>query len=122
MGKVTSWYMITTTNEFKSHRDPRKYACYSGVVPFDHSSGTSIYQRPRVSHMANKKVKQVLHMSALSATIMKGELNDYYQRKVKEGKNKMLVLNNIRNKLIHRIFKCVQENRKYDKIYRPHLV
>jgi len=117
VGKITAWQVIATTNEFKDFKGSRQFACYSGVVPFDHSSGTSIYSKPRVSHVANKRMKELLHMSALSATIMKGELNDYYQRKVAEGKNKMLVLNNIRNKLVQRIFSCVKENRKYEKIY-----
>jgi len=119
VGKVTSWQIILCTNEFKDFADSRKFACYSGVVPFDHSSGSSIDNRPRVSHMANKKMKELLHLSALSATVMKGE---YYLRKVKEGKNKMLVLNNIRNKLVHRIFTCVRENRKYEKNYTQLLV
>ena len=119
VGKVTTWQMIVTTNEFKDFDSAKKFACYSGVVPFDFSSGSSIRSRPRVSHQANKKMKELLHLSALSATQMKGELNDYYNRKVAEGKNKMLVLNNIRNKLIHRIFKCIKENRKYEKIYTP---
>ena len=115
VGKVTAWQMMITTNEFKDFTDSRKFACYSGVVPFDHSSGTSIYARPRVSHMANKRMKELLHLSALSATVMKGELNDYYRRKVAEGKNKMLVLNNIRNKIVQRVFACVKENRTYEK-------
>lgn len=122
VGKVTAWQMIVTSNEFKDFTDSRKFACFSGVVPFDHSSGTSIYSRPRVSHMANKRMKELLHMSALSATVMKGELNDYYVRKVEEGKNKMLVLNNIRNKIVQRIFACVKENRKYEKSYTHTLV
>lgn len=117
VGKVTAWQMITTTNEFKDFDCARKFACYSGVVPFDHSSGTSIYSRPRVSQMANKRMKELLHMSALSATVMKGELNDYYRRKTGEGKNKMLVLNNIRNKIVQRVFACVNANRKYEKNY-----
>lgn len=122
VGKVTAWQMIIATNEFKDFQSSRKFACFSGVVPFDHSSGTSIYSRPRVSHLANKKMKEMLHMSALSATVMKGELNEYYTRKVKEGKNKMLVLNNIRNKIVQRIFACVKENRKYEKSYIHTLV
>ncbi|MEM1134872.1 MAG: transposase [Bacteroidota bacterium] len=122
VGKVTSGQILVHTNEFKDFDSAKKFACYSGrhpggVVPFDFSSGSSIRSKPRVSHQANKKMKELLHLSALSATVMKGELNDYYNRKVAEEKNKMLVLNNIRNKLIHRIFKCVKENRKYEKIY-----
>jgi transposase len=29
----------------------------------------------------------------------------------------MLVLNAVRNKIIHRMFACVRENRKYENIY-----
>ena len=58
----------------------------------------------------------------MSAIRMKGELQDYYPRKVKEGKNKMLVLNAVRNKLIHRIYAVVERGEKYDKNYTPALV
>lgn len=122
VGKVTAWNMIVYTNEFRDFKSSRQFACYSGVVPFEYSSGTSIKYKARVSHFANKRMKELLHMSALSATIMEGELNDYYNRKVEDGKNKMLVINNIRNKIIHRIFSCINQNRKYEKSYNPKLV
>lgn len=115
VGMVTAAHVITTTNEFLSITDPRKYACYSGVVPFEHSSGISIRGRKRVSHMANKKIKTLLHMAALSAIQMQGDLQTYYNRKVEEGKNKMSVLNAVRNKIIQRIFSCVKNNRLYEK-------
>ena len=38
---------------------------------------------------------------------------NYYQRKIKEGKNKMSVINAIRNKLIQRIFAVTRDNRTY---------
>ena len=42
----------------------------------------------------------------------------YYERKVnEEKKNKMLVINAVRNKLIVHIFACVNQNRKYEKNY-----
>jgi transposase len=48
---------------------------------------------------------------------MKGELKEFYERKVEQGKNKMSVLNAVRNKLVLRIFAVVRENRKYEKNY-----
>lgn len=51
----------------------------------------------------------------MSSIRVKGELQDYYLRKVKEGKNKMLILNAIRNKLIHRLYAVVKRGEKYDK-------
>ncbi|MEK6479751.1 hypothetical protein WJR50_19565 [Catalinimonas sp. 4WD22] len=57
-------------------------------------------------------------MSALSAINHCEELRDYYQRKVAQGKNKMSVINAVRNKLGLRIFATVRNNRKYDKNYK----
>lgn len=122
VGQVTAWELLTTTNEFKNIKEGKRYACYAGVVPFDHSSGSSIRGKNRVNRMANKTVKQLLHMSALSSIVMKGEMKDYFERKVEEGKNKMAVLNAIRNKLVLRVFACVRDGRKYEKSYTYSLV
>lgn len=117
VGEVVFCEMVIATNEFKLFSCPRKFACYSGVAPFEHTSGTSIRGGTRVSHLANKQMKKLLHMAALSVVSGKGEMADYYHRKVKQGKNKMLVLNAVRNKIIHRVFACIRDNRKYEKNY-----
>jgi transposase len=41
------------------------------------------------------------------------KLLDYYQRKVTAGKNKMAVINALRNKLIHAIFALVKKGEKF---------
>lgn len=117
IGPVTAVQVLITTNEFKDISNPKKFACYSGVAPFVRESG--IFRgKGRVSHLANKTMKKLLHMSALSAITSNGELKNYYERKVsEEKKNKMLVINAVRNKLILRIFTCVAQNRKYQKDY-----
>lgn len=122
VGMVTAIYMIITTNEFLSITDAKKYACYSGVAPFEHSSGISIRGKNRVSHIANKKVKTVLHLAALAAIKTEGDIKHYYNRKVQEGKNKMSILNAVRNKIIHRVFACVNQNRIFEKNYQYLLV
>lgn len=113
VGKVLAWTTLIKTNEFKSINNPRKLACYAGVVPFDFQSGTSIHKSPRVSPMADKTMKKLLHMAAMRAIRLKGELQDYYQRKVAEGKNKMLILNAVRNKIVTRMCTCVNNKRFY---------
>jgi transposase len=69
--------------------------------------------KTKVHHMANKPLKKALHMCALSAIQLKGDIKTYFDRKVKEGKNKMAILNAIRNKLLHRVFACVRDGRLY---------
>ena len=121
VGKVTAVEVILSSNEFKDITDARKFACYSGVAPFEHRSGSSVRGKSRVSSLGNKSVKSLLHLAAMAAIGCNQELKAYYQRKVAEGKNKMLVLNAVRNKLIHRIFACVKQNRKYEKNYQQAL-
>lgn len=117
VGRIVSAEIIVATNEFKTINIGKKFSCYSGVVPFRHESGTSIRGRQRVSHMANKNMKSLLHMSAMSAISRPGEMREYYQRKVAEGKNKMSVINAIRNKLVLRVFACVRDGKLYEKNY-----
>ena len=121
VGKQTAIGAIVTTNEFKDIRDPKKYACYSGIAPFPNESGM-FKGKDKVSHLANKRMKTVLHMAALSAIQYNTDLRRYYERKLAEGKNKMSIINAVRNKLIHRIFACVQQNRKYENSYATTLV
>ncbi len=118
IGKATATQIIITTNEFKNINKPEKFACYAGVVPFTKESGL-FKSRPRVSHLANKKMKTLLHLAALSAIRYNDDMRAYYERKViQETKNKMSTLNAVRNKLIHRIFACVNNNRPYEKNYQ----
>lgn len=117
IGPQTAIQTIVATRGFKDFHDPRKFSCHAGVAPFQFMSGSSLKTKARVSKRANKKLKQVFHMAALSAVQVDGELKDYYNRKVEEGKNKMLVLNAVRAKLIHRIFAVIKNNQKYDKNY-----
>jgi len=58
----------------------------------------------------------MLQMAAINAARFDPGLKDYYERKVESGKHKMSVLNAIRNKIIHRVFACVRDNRIYSHV------
>ncbi|HET7898010.1 MAG TPA: transposase, partial [Flavisolibacter sp.] len=116
VGIVTSANLLVTTNEFLTISAAKQYACYAGVAPFKDESG-KLKKKQKVSHKANKKMKKLFHLLAMSAIRMKGEMKTYYERKLAEGKNKMSVLNAIRNKIILRIFSCVKHKKLYEKNY-----
>ena len=117
IGPVNGWMTIAYTENFTSFTDPRKYAVYVGVIPFRHTSGTSIKKRTKVSHLANKELKQELNQAAKTAIIHDPELRTYAERKLK-NKAYPLVLNNVKFKLILRMFSVVKRGEKYVENYR----
>jgi transposase len=118
VGQQTAMYLIITTKGFKSFDSARKLACYSGVAPFEYSSGSSIRARTKVNHMADKKMKTLLQMCALSAIRHDRQLKEYYNKKKEQGKNNMLILNNVRCKIISRVFSVVNRQTPFVNTYK----
>jgi len=115
IGFVTAINLIVHTNGFTMMKDARKLACYCGVAPFEYSSGSSVRGKTKVHYMANKKLKCNLHMASLTAVKLDADLKTYYERKVAEGKNKMSVLNAVKNKLLSRVVAVVNKQQEYVK-------
>lgn len=118
VGPQIACHLLVHTRCFTSFENARQMACYAGIAPFEYSSGSSIRGRSKVSHVANKQLKSLFSMGALNAKRFDNELGLYYQRKVAEGKNPMLVMNAIRNKLIGRIFATVKRGTPYVPIMK----
>lgn len=118
VGRVVAINMIITTEAFTRFDDPRKFNCYAGVAPFSYTSGSSQHSKNKVSHRADKTMKKLLHMAAVSVIHRTGgELKAYYLRKVEEGKNKMSVINALRAKIVARMFAVVKKNKPYIPIF-----
>ena len=117
IGPVTAVALLAYTKGFTTFSNAKELACYCGVVPFAKRSGTSIRFKSTVSPYANKKLKKLLHLCALSSIKNNKEMQVYFERKVAEGKNKMSVINAVRNKLVHRVFAVVRDGRFYEETY-----
>ena len=119
IGERIAVKMIVETNAFRDFDNGRKFCCHAGVAPFKYDSGNTIRSRNRVSNRADKTIKALLHMAALAVATRKkeGELQEYYTRKVAEGKNKMSVLNAVRAKLVLRMFAVIKNNQQYKQNY-----
>lgn len=118
IGEQTATYFIIATNGFTAFENWRKLACYSGIAPFENSSGSSLKGKTKVSNLADKKMKTLLQMCAITAIQYDPQLKEYYNRKIAEGKNPMLVLNNVRCKLMSRVFAVVKRQTPFVNIHQ----
>jgi transposase len=113
IGPITAVYFICCSNVFTMCKSGKQLACYCGVVPFDYQSGISIKGGRQVHKMANKELKHLLHMCALTSIKNHPEFREYYLRKKKEGKHALSIINAIKNKLVLRAFAVVKNERDY---------
>ena len=115
VGPQLAAYLVACTDGFARFNTPRQLSCHAGVAPFERSSGSSVRGRTQVSHQADKSLKTLLHMSALVSVREPGELRQYFERKRAEGKKPILVVNAVRNKLVHRVCAVIRNNRPYER-------
>lgn len=113
VGMVLAVQMLLHTHNYTRFESSRQFASYCGLVPYPYQSGTSIHGRNKIHPISDRKMKSLLSMSAISAIQHDSELKLYYQKRVEEGKPKMVVLNIIRNKIVSRVFATVNRGTPY---------
>ena len=110
--------MVYTDNFRRFNFDSRKIACYYGIAPFGRDSGTSVHTDPHVHYMANRQIKAMLSQAALSAAKFNPVIASYYSRLIERGKKRQIVLNNVKNKLVHIVTAMVRNKQLFDKDYK----
>ena len=121
IGERIAINMIAITGGFSRFQNARQFCSFAGLTPYKYDSGTSVRSKAKISKRANQTMKALLHLSAVNvATRMKeGEYKEYYERKLKEGKHIMCILNVLRAKLVHRMFSVIKRDELYTKQYKP---
>lgn len=110
---VNAVNLIVFTCNFSAFDDPRKFASYAGVAPFEYTSGTSVNRGTHVSKMANVMLKADLSMAAKAAAIHDSGLKKYFEKKKAEGKSYGCVINAVKFKLICRAFAVIRHDKPY---------
>jgi transposase len=118
IGKIIAFYLIAYTHNFTKFENARKFCCYCGIAPFENRSGTSLKGRTKVNPLANKMIKALLNMGALSAARNYPEFRSYYNQRVENGYNKMSTVNIIRNKIVFRAFSVIKRGSPYVNLHK----
>jgi transposase len=112
IGMVIAAFMIVYSNNFTSFEDARKFNCFTGIAPFENSSGKSI-KPAKTSHYRHKHLKTLIFNGANSAAMYDPQLKKYYNKKRAEGKKHLTVINAIACKITARAFATIRRNTPY---------
>jgi transposase len=115
IGVVIATGMIIFTNNFKSITDPRKFATYTGIAPFPNQSGRRKGNN-KVSRRANIPLKALISNGVQSAINHDPQIKKYKMRLEAKGKPNGVIFNNIKNKLVQRVFSVVKRGTPYIKL------
>lgn len=121
VGFLTAAYMLVLTDNFNKFQNPRKFNCYAGLAPFEHTSGSSIRGKTKTSKLRNRRIKTVLFSGANSAIMHDQELKAYYKRKKEQGKAHNSIINAVCCKLVYRIFAVVKRDEPFVNLTRYNL-
>jgi transposase len=100
--------------------DARQWVAYAGLDPREHTSGTSVHKKPRISKSGNAHLRHALFMPALVAVQHDPYLGGFYQHLLAKGKFKMQALVAVMRKLLHAFHAMFKNHQPYDgsKLFR----
>lgn len=116
IGPITAWACIVATDNFVRFNDARKFCCHAGIAPFRYESGSSIRAPKRTSRLRNRQLKSILIRAAMTAAMHDPQLKAYKNRKIIQGKHKMVVYNALASKIVARMFAVANREEPYVKL------
>lgn len=118
VGLLLAAYLLVLTNGFQNMTNHKQLAAYIGICPYDFKSGKSIRRQSHCRPFGHAYTKKLLHLAACCIATHNPDFKKYYLRKQQEGKSKMLVLNNIANKILKISFALVRDQQPFIKGYK----
>lgn len=115
VGPVVAMAAIIKTGNFTRFTNPKKFACFCGTAPFEHTSGSSIRGKTKISSLRDKKMKTLLDLAAKSAIQHDKQLHQYYIKRIEAGKSTKSTRNVVRNKIIYRMFAVIKRQTPYQE-------
>ncbi|MEG8947238.1 IS110 family transposase [Rosettibacter firmus] len=118
VGLLLAANLLVLAKGFTEVLNYKRIASYTGICPYEQMSGTSLHKPPRSRKCGPSKLRKLLYLAALSVRTHKRNFKKYFLRKVSEGKNKRLILNNIENKLLKIICAVINSGVAYTENYK----
>jgi len=89
-------------------------AAYAGLAPTEHTSGSSVHKKSRMSKIGNKQLRTMFFMPALSAHRFNPLIANLRSRLQAKNKQKMTIVGATMRKLLHLAYGVLKTRKPFD--------
>ena len=121
VGEKSAILLLGELGMLPSDMTVREWVAYAGLDPKQHSSGTSVEKRARISKVGNARIRRALFMPAMVAAQHEPQVKAYYERLLGRGKVPRVAQVAVMRKLLHAIYGMLKHGQDFDgaKFYQP---
>lgn len=92
----------------------KQWVAHAGLDPREHTSGSSVHRRARISKVGNAHVRRALYMPAVVASRREPRVRAYYEELVARGKPPQVAHVAVMRKLLHAIHGMLSHGSDFD--------
>ena len=98
----------------KAFASAEALACYIGLNPVEHRSGSSVRGKTTMSKRGPALLRKLLYLPAVTATQCNPQVHAVYQRLIERGASKMSAVGAAMRKLAHLCYGVIHSGKPYD--------
>ena len=114
---ITAATVIGETNGFNLIRNKQQLVSYAGLDVKEHTSGTSVHKKARISHHGNRYLRKCLHFPALTAIKHSKNQKELFVRLVSKHGIKMKAAVAVQRKILILIYTLWKNETVFDPEY-----
>jgi len=114
IGETTAHELLGEMPDVTQFVSAQAMAAYAGLAPREHSSGSSVRKRTRLSKTGNSHLRRALYFPAVSAVQWNPLVRAHYERLRAKGKGKMVALGAAMRKLLMIAYGVLKSRQKFD--------
>lgn len=114
IGETTAHELLGEMPDVEQFASAQAMAAYAGLCPREHSSGSSVHKRTRLSKQGNSHLRRALYFPAISAVQWNAPVRAHYERLRERGKGKMVCLGAAMRKLLMICYGVLKNRQPFD--------
>ncbi len=114
IGETTAHELLAEMPDVKEFSCAQSMAAYAGLAPREHSSGSSVRKKTRLSKQGNRHLRRALYFPAVSAVQWNPPVRAHYERLREKGKGKMVALGAAMRKLLMIAYGVLKSRQPFD--------